>query len=293
MRFRLRYQHHDLALGDGQFVVGRSAGCQLSLDDPLVSRRHAMLVVTQDVVTVEDLDSRNGVIVNGTRITGKTPVQPGDKILIGSQELLLLRGRDNAMRETASLPSRMTMPKMAAVVDSSPPNVTVPQPAITPSPPKDELTGEAEGDSSTVRRITAFKLLGGVAEKALAMGRADEAERLLAGPLGDVVEAIRDGKQVSAWLVDVAARLAAKLATATTKGAWADYVIEIYQAQGRPCAAPVVDELNSAFRKVNAIDVARLRAYLAELREKQATFGPAERFLIQRIEGLERLAALR
>jgi hypothetical protein len=293
MRFRLRYQHHDLALGDGQFVVGRSAGCQLSLDDPLVSRRHAMLVVTQDVVTVEDLDSRNGVIVNGTRITGRTAVQPGDKILIGSQELLLLRGRDNAMRETASLPSRLTMPKLAAVADSGPPNPTVPQPAVTPAPPKEELTGEAEGDSSTVRRITAFKLLGGVAEKALAMGRADEAERLLAGPLGDVVEAIREGKQVSAWLVDVAARLAAKLATATTKGAWADYVIEIYQAQGRPCAAPVVDELNSAFRKVNAIDVARLRAYLGELREKQATFGPAERFLIQRIEGLERLAALR
>jgi FHA domain len=293
MRFRLRYQQHDLALGDGQFVVGRSAGCQLSLDDPLVSRRHAMLVVSRDVVTVEDLDSRNGVLVNGERITGKTAVQPGDKILIGSQELLLLRGRDNAMRETASLPARMTMPKLAAVVDVLPPIPTASEPTEPPGSPREDLTGEAEGDSSTVRRITAFKLLGGVAEKALAMGRADEAERLLAGPLGDVVEATRSGRPVSAWLVDVAARLAAKLATATTKGAWADYVIEIYQAQGRPCAAPVVDELNSAFRKVNAIDVVRLRAYLAELREKQATFGPAERFLLQRIEGLERLAALR
>jgi FHA domain len=275
MRFRLRYQHHDLALGDGEFVVGRSAGCQLSLDDPLVSRRHAMLVVSRDEVTVEDLDSRNGVLVNGTRISGKTAVQPGDKILIGSQELLLLRGRDNAMRETASLPSKLTMPKLAKVVDIVPPVPAASEATATPSPPRDEPTGEAEGDSSTVRRITAFKLLGGVAEKALAMGRADE------------------GKAVSAWLVDVAARLAAKLATATTKGAWADYVIEIYQAQGRPCAGPVVDELNSAFRKVNAIDVVRLRAYLAELREKQATFGPAERFLLQRIEGLERLAALR
>jgi hypothetical protein len=294
MRFRLRYQHHDLALGDGEFVVGRSAGCQLSLDDPLVSRRHAMLIVSKDVVTIEDLDSRNGVLVNGTRITAKTTVQPGDKILIGSQELLLLRGRDNAMRETASLPSKLTLPKLAPVVDVVPPTPSVTEPVETPSPPKDEpTTGEAEGDSSTVRRITAFKLLGGVAEKALAMGRADEAERLLAGPLGDVVESIREGKAVSAWLVDVAARLAAKLATATAKGAWADYVIEIYQAQGRPCAAPVVDELNSAFRKVNAIDLVRLRAYLSELREKQATFGPAERFLLQRIEGLERLAALR
>jgi hypothetical protein len=297
MRFRLRYQHHDLALGDGQFVVGRSAGCQLSLDDPLVSRRHAMLVVSRDEVTVEDLESRNGVIVNGERITAKVAVQPGDKILIGSQELVLLRGRDNAMRETASLPAaKLTMPKLAVIADIMPPIPTVTEatePPAPPSLPREDLTGESEGDSSTVRRITAFKLLGGVAEKALAMGRADEAERLLAGPLGDVVEATRSGKPVSAWLVDVAARLAAKLATATTKGAWADYVIEIYQAQGRPCAGPVIDELNSAFRKVNAIDVVRLRAYLTDLRERQATFGPAERFLLQRIEGLERLAALR
>jgi hypothetical protein len=55
----------------------------------------------------------------------------------------------------------------------------------------------------------------------------------------------------------------------------------------------VVDELYSAFRRVNAIDLARLRSYLARLRGKQASFGPAEKFLLQRLEGLERLAALR
>ncbi len=289
MRFRLRYQHHDIALSDGQFVVGRSAGCQLSLDDPLVSRRHAMLTVAQDVVTVEDLDSRNGVIVNGLRIPGKTQVQPGDKILIGAQEIVLLRGRENSMRETASLPGRGTLPKMNIV----PELFGGTEPTEPPGQPRDELTGDAESDSSTVRRVTAFKLLGGVAEKALAMGRADEAERLLSAPLADIVEACRNGRPVSPWLIDVAARLAAKLATTTAKGTWADYVIELYHSQGRPCAAPVVDELNSAFRKVNAIDLVRLRAYLADLREKQGTFGPAERFLLQRIEGLERLAALR
>ena len=51
MRFRLRYLHHDLELSEGQFAVGRSAGCQLSLDDPLVSRRHALLVVSHEGVT--------------------------------------------------------------------------------------------------------------------------------------------------------------------------------------------------------------------------------------------------
>src|SRR5262249_40508878 len=133
----------------------------------------------------------------------------------------------------------------------------------------------------------------GVAEKALAMGRAGGAERAPPRPPPGGARARPAGQRLSFSLVDLAARFAAKLATATAKGAWADYVIELYEAQARPCPAPVVDELYIAFRKVNAIDLARLRGYLARLREKQATLGPAERFLLQRIEGLERLAALR
>ena len=294
MRFRLRYQHHDLALGDGQFVVGRSAGCQLSLDDPLVSRRHAMLVVARDVVTVEDLESRNGVLVNGERITGKTVVQPGDKILIGSQELLLLRGRDNAMRETASLP---------AEDDDAEDGGRRGRHAAEPHGARvDRAAGAAARRSSPAsRRATRAPSGGSLRSSSWAAWRrrplrwAGPTRRSGCWQARWATWSRRPAAESRSppWLVDVAARLAAKLATATTKGAWADYVIEIYQAQGRPCAGPVVDELNSAFRKVNAIDVVRLRAYLAELREKQATFGPAERFLLQRIEGLERLAALR
>jgi predicted component of type VI protein secretion system len=294
MRFRLRYLHHDLELNEGQFAVGRSAGCQLSLDDPLVSRRHALLVVARDGVTIEDLQSRNGVNVNGQRITGKTPLHAGDKVVIGSQELTLLLGRESGARDTTS-PSagKRTLPKVPTAGDLDRERTTSAPPgplARTGSSPS--MPPEAE-EPSMMRRAGAFDLLGSVADKALAMGRAEEAERLLASPLADVVEASRAGKRLSQQLVDIAARFAAKLATATTKGAWADYVIELYDTQGRTCPAPVVDELYQAFRKVNAIDLARLRAYLSQLREKQATLGPADRFLLQRIEGLERLAALR
>jgi len=285
MRFRLRYLHHDLELSEGQFVVGRSAGCQLSLDDPLVSRRHALLVVADDGVTIEDLQSRNGIIVNGERISERTRLSPGDKILIGSQELTLLQGREVVGRDTVGgVPfGKRTLPKMPIAPELAERSSSV--------PPEESSMSDAE--PSMVRRADAFNLLGSVAEKALAMGRADEAERLLASALADVVEASRAGKRLSPWLVDMAARFAAKLATATAKGAWADYVIELYDAQGRPCPAPVVDELYIALRKVNAIDLGRLRTYVAQLREKQASLGPAERFLLQRIEGLERLAALR
>ncbi len=284
MRFRLRYLQHDLELTEGQFAVGRNASCQLSLDDPLVSRRHAILYVSRDGVLVEDLGSRNGVLVNGQRIEGRVDVRAGDKILIGSQELTLLHARDDVAPAGVQpgppqVASKLTLPKMAAAVRHAevPPSHLV----------------DSEPEPSMVRRADAFKLLGGVAEKALAMGRAAEAERLLASALADVIETTRQGRSVPPSLVDQAAKFSAKLATATGKGGWADYVIELYSAQGRPCPASVIDELYQAMRKVTAIDLNRLRGYIEALRGQLASFGPAERFLFQRLEGLERLAALR
>jgi pSer/pThr/pTyr-binding forkhead associated (FHA) protein len=291
MRFRLRYLQHDLELSEGEFAVGRSAECQLSLDDPLVSRKHALLVVAKDRVTIEDLQSRNGVVVNGQRIAERTPLSAGDKIVIGSQELTLLRAREAVERELVNTTqaSQRTLPRISALRESLDP----PARGATVRPPPGQSPADPGMDPDTERRADAFNLLGGVADKALAMGRAEEAERLLASVLADIVETSRSGRRPAAPLVDVAARFAAKLATSTAKGGWVDYVIELYDAEVRPCPAPVIDELYSALRKVSAIDLVRLREYVAHLRERQAMLGPADKFLLQRIEGLERLAALR
>jgi predicted component of type VI protein secretion system len=278
MRFRLRYLQHDLELNEGTFAVGRNASCQLSLDDPLVSRRHAIFELQGGGVTIEDLNSRNGVIVNGHRIEAKVNLNVGDRILIGSQELTLLAARDGAGNMTGGGVGKMTLPKM---------KVSTPSSGFPP------VQIESDPEPSMVRRADQFKLLSGVAEKALAMGKAGEAERLLASALADVIEATRAGRPLPPTLVDQAAKFSAKLATATGKGGWADYVIELYQAQKRPCPAHVIDELYNAMRKVTAVDLNRLRSYVAMLRQNHARYGPAERFLLQRLEGLERLAALR
>ena len=90
MRFRLRYLQHDLELNEGTFAVGRNASCQLSLDDPLVSRRHALFEVTPAGVTVEDLNSRNGVRVNGVRLRSPKLLSANDRIRLGRDELVLL-----------------------------------------------------------------------------------------------------------------------------------------------------------------------------------------------------------
>jgi predicted component of type VI protein secretion system len=288
MRFRLRYLQHDLELSEGQFAVGRNASCQLSLDDPLVSRRHALLTVSRDGVTVEDLESRNGVLLNGKKIEGVVSVMPGDKILIGSQEMIIVenRGMPTANITSIGVP-KLTLSKLEAV------KPTVEAEPSGGSSAASTSASDVDAEPSMIRRIEGFRVLGGVAEKALAMGRADEAERLLASALAEVLEASRAGRRIPASLAEPAARLSAKLATATGKGGWADFVVELYSGQECPAPAHVIDELYSALRKVTSIDVVMLRAYVEKLRERLAKFGPADRFLFQRIEGLERLAVLR
>ena len=73
-------------------VIGRGAEADLRLNDPGVSRRHALISVTGDpdhpVVTIEDLGSTNGVHVNGSRIT-KTRVGEGARIEVGNTRLLI------------------------------------------------------------------------------------------------------------------------------------------------------------------------------------------------------------
>jgi pSer/pThr/pTyr-binding forkhead associated (FHA) protein len=62
-------------------VLGRQA--DLVVDDPQVSRRHAVVRPAGDALEVEDLGSLNGTWVNGARIDGPTRLAPGDRVRVG------------------------------------------------------------------------------------------------------------------------------------------------------------------------------------------------------------------
>jgi len=62
--------------------IGRSLAADLRLDDPTVSRRHALIVRQPDGVRVLDDRSLNGVFVNGERVEW-SPLGDGDEILVG------------------------------------------------------------------------------------------------------------------------------------------------------------------------------------------------------------------
>jgi hypothetical protein len=140
-------------------------------------------------------------------------------------------------------------------------------------------------------RASTFGLLGILADKALAMGRPDEAEKLLFEQLGQLLVDAQRGVTVATETVERASDYALKLALASTNGRWVDYIFRLHAALGRTCASPVVDELYTVLRKVKAVNLTVLRDYLQEMRDLSGTLGPADRFLLSRLEGLERLAA--
>ncbi|MCU0686074.1 MAG: FHA domain-containing protein, partial [Polyangiaceae bacterium] len=263
------------------------------VDDPLVSRRHARLLVTDEAVYVEDLGSRNGVLVDGVRIDGRYRLRDGSRVTVGAQEMTIV----DAQRAPTGAPGSMTH------ADSS----SLRHPTLSLSQPPAALSGgngavvaaaaappiDASVDDPS-RRVDALRLLGGVANKALALGRHEEAERILSTRLLRILEVTRKTPgEMPPEVVDQAARFAARLAGAMGKGTWVDYVVHLYAAQVRPFPAPLVDELYTVLRKVGVINLSALRAYVEDLQNRSGSFGPAERFLLQRIEGLERLASVK
>src|SRR5882724_11335053 len=81
-RFRLRFLLQEIDLPQGDTVIGRSATCQVTIEDPLVSREHARIRITGERATIEDLGSRKGVHALGD----------GERVRIGTQEMVFCAG---------------------------------------------------------------------------------------------------------------------------------------------------------------------------------------------------------
>lgn len=65
-------------------LIGRSAQCDVQLTSPQVSARHARLRVYQDSIVLEDLNSSNGVLLDGARLTAPRSITPESRIQLGS-----------------------------------------------------------------------------------------------------------------------------------------------------------------------------------------------------------------
>lgn len=71
-----------------RILVGRAGSADIIIDDPRVSRLHARIEMRDDGAYVEDLDSRNGTVVDNVAVTTSRRLAPGDEITVGPASII-------------------------------------------------------------------------------------------------------------------------------------------------------------------------------------------------------------
>lgn len=264
--FALELGGQRLLLAEGAHVVGRSLECDIVLDCELVSRRHAVLTVTASNVFVEDLGSVNGVTVDGHRVKGKMLVPAGAHLGFADAEVVLVQRSSRDARATARVPRQDHERSQSSVEHAA----TVPEAA---------------------RRARAFELLTNVVDKALALGQAAEAERVIGGLLRDVLHEAEVRQALPSGIEETAARQSLRLAAASGSSEWANYSVRLYLALHAVLPLPLIDRLYSLARGTAELDPALVRRYAEALEGKQ--LAPTDRFALQRLRSLERMLATR
>lgn len=104
-RFRLKFLLQEIDLPIGETTIGRSPQCTITIEDPLVSRKHALIKVTEEEAIFRDLGSRNGSFINGEPITHEVVLKDGDRIRIGTQEFIFhkIETKERRTKSTGSL----------------------------------------------------------------------------------------------------------------------------------------------------------------------------------------------
>lgn len=258
--FVLAFDEGQVPLKRGRsYLIGRKPSCDVVIQDRTVSRRHARLDA-RGALCIEDLGSAFGVFVDGARVVGRQPVAPGQRIQIGASVLTLLEVQVAKREHQETLAERRGRTTQTNPVSG------------VRTPPVDVLLG--------------------LSKKLLARGRGEEAERLVAGSMHDVLAAWQNGRRSEPAIAELCAEHALELAAATGSARWLDYVFDLYATMDRVLPDELIDE---CYRAVHTLAVPSPRvvdAYLERL-ENGRSLGPGELFRVRRVRGLAQMIAER
>lgn len=84
IKYWLIWDTRQVALSEGQNVLGRAPDAEVWIDALGVSRHHARITLAEAEARVEDLGSKNGTYVGGERVTAPRRLADGDQIRLGS-----------------------------------------------------------------------------------------------------------------------------------------------------------------------------------------------------------------
>ena len=237
-RYRLRFLLQEFDLPRGETLIGRSSDCQVTIEDPLVSRQHGRIVIDGDDATVEDLGSRNGVKLNGVAIKGATALKDGDRLRIGTQELVFCKVELAAQASAKTtgflrhcVACRLPYPKEM---------VACPNCGATEQMDEETLSGQFGASSQGSWSV---QLLIEVLEKALSLGRTADAERILRRATAQIEERVLQNDKVDAKQLQSLSVAAAKMSLDGNDPMWGSWVAQIHRRMSTVPAAPVVDSL--------------------------------------------------
>jgi pSer/pThr/pTyr-binding forkhead associated (FHA) protein len=77
--------------GAEKITIGRNGQCDLVIsNDPTVSRTHANMVIIGETASIRDLESSNGVYVNGKKVATIALLYSGDEIQLGATKFVMV-----------------------------------------------------------------------------------------------------------------------------------------------------------------------------------------------------------
>jgi hypothetical protein len=258
-RYRLRFLLQEVDVHRGVTVIGRSPDCQVTIEDPLVSRQHARITIDDTGARVEDLKSRNGVKVNNQVIKGATVIKDGDRVRIGTQELVFCELAEGsgpvAARTTGFLRhcARCRLPYPQELT-------ACPSCGETMQLEEDTMTGQLGGDTS---RSWGLQLLLEVLDKALALGRVPDAVRALQRIQAQMEERIAAGERIDPKQLDEVTRSACSIASATRDVSHVTWLTRVYPRVNAMPSASVIEALGAVALSMRA----DMRAAVGELIE--------------------------
>lgn len=289
--FKLRYANTELELPPGEFVIGRSSQCHLTIDDALVSRRHARIVLDKGSLVIEDLGSRNGYRINGVETRERTTLRHLDRVRIGNQDLVVVDESAESARPKGASVCRIC----GAAVSSGDRQCGVCGAVVAAQGRQEHATVELQlpaefrrGGSDAPRQPSAFALVGSIASKALAMGRIEEAERMIGQLLEDVGQRLAQSDAPDAALLKESLDFALKLAEGPNGAKWITWILGIHTRLKRLPDGELVDALHELVRRVRYTDV-RAVARLIEVVGANPRLTAGERFVVKRLETLQRV----
>jgi len=282
-RYRLRFllQEFDLALGST--VIGRSLDCTLTIEDPLVSRQHARIVIAGDEATVEDMASRNGVRVNGVQIKGATPLRDGDRVRIGTQDFVFCRvdpaGRGHSKTTgVLRLCAKCRLPYPREML-------ACPNCEATEQTDEETLSGSFGTENQTAWSV---QLLVEALERALTLGRVADAERIARRATAQVEELAAAGGVIDAKALAALAVQAVATTLASNDPTWAIWVMDIYRRTSRVPPLEVVEHLAEAAAKHAGIVSGSLEELLMHLSQAVRSAKDGEIEALARLEQVRR-----